>query len=284
MRLPRPSVSLAVVLAAIFTAPAASQTPTTSGTFVVLSGTDTLSIEHFTRSARELTGSIETRVNGRTSRATYSVLHDASGRPTRLESSLTVPQRGLSTAAFDLAGDSISGPMMVFDRESYFRGGAPRGAMPLLTLVSTLPNATTLPPMSIAMLDDVIRAAARTPAATDVAVIEYGNANPVSRTRAVTRVDQKTVDVALFDGIRVTLDASGHIESARSALPTAAQIRSGQRQDDARPVRRALQPVGAAQRAADCRQRCSHHERFHACDPHEQRRHRGGSGWSIPVS
>ena len=104
----------------------------TRGTFVVLSGTDTVSLERFVRLADRLTGSIETLVSGRTSRLTYSVLKDGRGRPTRLEYALTVPQRGLSTAALDIGPDSAIGPVMLAERESFFRGAVPEGAVPLL--------------------------------------------------------------------------------------------------------------------------------------------------------
>ena len=86
-------------LCALTSVPLSAQTP---GTFVVLSGGDTVSVERFVRLADRLTGAIETRVSGRTSRLTYSVLKDGRGRPTRLEYSLTVPQQGLSTAALDV--------------------------------------------------------------------------------------------------------------------------------------------------------------------------------------
>ena len=58
-------------------------------------GVDTLSLERFARPTDRLTGEIETRVNGRTSRVTYAILRRPDGRALRLEYSLTVPQQGL---------------------------------------------------------------------------------------------------------------------------------------------------------------------------------------------
>jgi alpha-galactosidase len=174
------------------------------GTFVVLSGGDTVSVERFVRLAGRLTGAIETRVSGRTSRLTYSVLKDGRGRPIRLEFALTVPQQGLSTAALDIGPDSAIGPVMLADRESFHRGAVPNGAVPLLY------------PLSIAMLEDLARAAPpRASSAADMPVFTWGNQRTGAATRAVTRVDARTVDVSEMGGLRLSLNARGEVISAR---------------------------------------------------------------------
>src|SRR5512140_791237 len=118
------------------------------GGFVLLHGSDTLSLERFARPTNRLTGAIETRVNGRTSRVTYAILRRPDGRALRLEYSLTVPQQGLSTAALDISGDSAIGPVMYAEREGAFRGAFLPHAVPFLT------------PLSFAMLEELIQAGA----------------------------------------------------------------------------------------------------------------------------
>jgi alpha-galactosidase len=196
-------VLAAGALCALASVPLSAQT---RGTFVVLSGGDTVSVERFERRSDRLTGAIETRVSGRTSRLTYSVLKDPRGRPTRLEYSLTVPQQGLSTAAIDVGPDSAIGPVMLAERESFFRGAVPEGAVPLLY------------PLSIAMLEDLARAApARASSAADIPVFTWGNQLTGAATRTVTRVAARTVDVPEMGGLRLSLNAGGEIVSARDA-------------------------------------------------------------------
>jgi alpha-galactosidase len=187
-------------LCALTSVPVAAQT---RGTFVVVSGGDTVSVERFVRRSDRLTGEIETRVSGRTSRLTYSVLKDGRGRPIRLEYSLTVPQQGLSTAALDVGPDSALGPVMLAERESFFRGAVPDGAVPLLY------------PLSIAMLEDLVRAApSRAPSAVELPVFTWCNQRTGAATRTVRRVDARTVVVPVMGGLRLSLDPRGGIVSA----------------------------------------------------------------------
>jgi len=206
-------------LCALWGGPLAAQT---RGTFVVLSGSDTVSLERFVRQADRLTGSIETRVVGRTSRVTYTVHKDSRGRPVRLEYSLTVPQRGLSMAALDLGRDSASGPVMTAvrpdtaggpnvpgERESVFRGAVPEGAAPLLY------------PLSFAMLEDLARAApARFPSTAEVPVFSWGIQGTGAATRILSRVDARTVVVPEMGGLRLALNGRGEIVSASGGAIT----------------------------------------------------------------
>lgn len=189
----------ACVLASV---PAAGQA---RESFVMLAGHDTLSVERFVRRPDRLTGEIETRVSGRTSRLTYSVLSADQGRPGRLEFALTVPQHGISSAALDLRADSAFGPVMLADKETMFRGAVTPGAVPLLY------------PLSIAMLEDVVRAAPRRAGVdADVPLLAWGNQTPENVARHVRRVDATTVEVAEPNGFRLTLDARGRIVGGRS--------------------------------------------------------------------
>jgi hypothetical protein len=175
----------------------------TTGTFVVRDGADTVSLERFVRYPDRLTGEIETRVAGRTSRVTYSVLKDKRGRPVRLEYSLTVPQMGLSTAALDITGDSAIGPIMLSERESFYRGGVPDHAVPLLY------------PLSVAMLEDVIQRRRQLNRLQDTTpVFVWGNARPMgAATRTIQRVNATTFDIPELTGLRLTINANGELVS-----------------------------------------------------------------------
>jgi alpha-galactosidase len=194
----------------------ASLTAQTRGTYVVRSGFDTVSVERFVRSHDRLTGEIETRVAGRTSRVTYSILKDASGRPVRLEYSLTVPQMGLSTAALDVGPDSAIGPVMLSERESFFRGVLPNGAVPLLY------------PLSIAMLEDLVRSTQqRNAAEEDARVFVWGNQRPMgAATRKVSRVDANTFDVPEMNGLRLIMNDKGELMSGSGRTANVAIVRA----------------------------------------------------------
>jgi hypothetical protein len=205
--------SLAVA-GALALAAGASGAAQTQGMFVVLSGTDTVSVERFTRTPDRLTGEIETRVAGRTSRVTYSILASSTGRPVRLEYSLTVPQMGLSTASLDVSADSAIGPVMYSERESFFRGAVPTGAVPLLY------------PLSIAMLEDLVRHRATSPA--DVPVFVWGNqrATNGAATRRVSRVDATTFELPELNGIRLVVNGNGEVVSGRGVNTALSIVRA----------------------------------------------------------
>lgn len=185
----------------------------TRGTFVTRDGVDTVSLERFVRYPDRLSGEIETRVDGRTSRITYSILKDARGRPVRLEYSLTVPQKGLSTEELDVGPDSAIGPIMINERESFFRGALPNRAVPFL-------------PLSKAMLEDLIRLRKQTSNDT-IPVFVWGNRRPPeARTIAVHRVTATTFDVTDVIGIRLTVNDKGELVSGKALNGNAAFVRT----------------------------------------------------------
>ena len=208
-----PAAMMAALLSLMAATTLAAQT---RGTFVVLNGQDTASLERFERAHDRLTGSIETRVGGRTSRVTYSVLKDDRGRPVRLEYSLTVPQRGLSTNALDVRHDSASGPVMLYEKESAFAGPVPAGAVPLLY------------PLSIAMLEDLVDASrGSTASRSDAPVFVWGNQPTIgAATRQVARVDASTYDVAEMNGLRLTVNGDGEIVAGKGLTSAVTIIRA----------------------------------------------------------
>ena len=187
----------------------------TRGTFVVMNGHDTASLERFVRGRDRLTGSIETRVGGRTSRVTYSVLKDDRGRPIRLEYSLTVPQRGLSTNALDVRRDSTFGPVMLYEKESSFAGPLPASAVPLLY------------PLSIAMLEDLVNASrGLAQGKYDAPVFVWGNQSTIgASTRRIERLDASTYDVPEMNGLQLTVN-DGEIVSGRGLTSELTIIRA----------------------------------------------------------
>ncbi len=179
------------------------------GGFVMLRGTDTLSLERFARPTDRLTGEIETRVAGRTSRVTYIILRRPDGRALRLEYSLTVPQQGLSTAALDISGDSAIGPVMHAERESVFRGAFRPHAVPFLT------------PLSFAMVEDLIQAGSSSP------TFLWGNQRtPVAP--VISRVDATHFTLAGPINLTLTVDGQGKIVSGRSTGGDTLLIRTGE--------------------------------------------------------
>ena len=210
---PRKLSLLAGVLSLVAAIPVAAQT---RGTFVVTSGADTVSLERFVRAGDRLTGEIETRVGGRTSRATYSILKDSRGVPIRLEYSLTVPQRGLSTAALDVRHDSAIGPVMLYEKESSFAGALPAGAVPLLS------------PLSMAMVEDLVQAARRQTATEyNAPVFVWGNQAAIGAgTRRVIRVDESTFEVPEMNGVRLTVNRDGEITSGKGLTTNLTIVRA----------------------------------------------------------